>query len=81
MAQVTVRIPGELTSRACGGHHLRGRDPALDCHLLPRNVARVQTLQNVRRRRKQDSRGRGRSSKTHRAVLPHRDMLYRLVHI
>lgn len=79
--QVTVRIPGELTSRACGGHHLRGSDPAFDCNLLSWNAAGVQTLPNVRRRGEQDSRGWGWSSEAHRAVLPHWDMLYRLVHL
>lgn len=55
MMQVIIRISGELTSCTCGGHHLRGRDPVVDCNLLPGNSSRVQTLPNVRRRRKQDS--------------------------
>lgn len=37
----TVRIPGELTSRSGGGHHIRVRHIAVYRDILSGNVARV----------------------------------------
>lgn len=56
-----VRVPGELSSRPGGGHHIRVRHTAVHRYILPGNVARVQTLQGVQHddQRYEDRGGRG----------------------
>ncbi|XP_077516958.1 potassium voltage-gated channel protein Shaker isoform X2 [Amblyomma americanum] len=76
-----LRIPGELAGCSRGGDRVRGGHPAVHRHLLPGDAARVQALPHVPRGQQHDARGRGRGAQADRAVLPHRDLLHRMVHV